>query len=169
MDLGPNVDILPPPIFTHMSLPFNYYYSQNPYVRTTEDGNTINTTAVKQVGYFISADDPAPTGPQLPPDVTDARTMEIIAQLEEAFRYRPVWTRRSLLNHLAGKLRNWNELKKYLNYTAYQFKGGPWRDGVVPYGIDPRTPNIPDPDVQIVQEEAAEPGPDMAVAPAIPA
>ncbi|UNI19661.1 tau 95 subunit of transcription factor TFIIIC, variant 2 [Purpureocillium takamizusanense] len=147
MDLGPNVDILPPPIFTHMSLPFNYYYSQNPYVRTTEDGNTINTTAVKQIGYFISADDPAPTGPQQPPDVTDSRTMEIIAQLEEAFQYRPVWTRRSLLNHMAGKLRNWNELKKYLNYTAYQFKGGPWRDGVVPYGIDPRT----DPKYRIYQ------------------
>lgn len=139
MDMGPNVDIIPPPLFTHMSLPFNYYYSQNPYVRTTEDGDTINTTAVKQVGYFIGADDPAPTGPQIPPDVTDARTMEIIAQLEEAFQDRPVWTRRSLLNHMAGQLRNWNELKKYLNYTAYQFKGGPWRDGVVPYGTDPRT------------------------------
>ncbi|KYK57272.1 Transcription factor IIIC, subunit 5 [Drechmeria coniospora] len=139
MDLRRNVDIIPPPIFTHMSLPFNYYYSQNPYVRNTADGGTINTTAVKQVGYFISAEDPAPTRPQHPPDVTDARTMEVIAQLEEAFQHRPVWTRRSLLNHLGGKLHNWNELKKYLNYTAYQFKGGPWRDGVVPYGIDPRT------------------------------
>jgi general transcription factor 3C polypeptide 5 (transcription factor C subunit 1) len=71
--------------------------------------------------------------------LTDLRTMEVIAQLEEAFQDRPVWTRRSLLNHLGGKLRNWNELKKYLNYVAYQFKGGPWRDGVVPYGVDPRS------------------------------
>ncbi|POR31041.1 Transcription factor tau subunit sfc1 [Tolypocladium paradoxum] len=138
-DAGPNVDIIPPPLFTHMSLPFNYNYSQNPYVRTTEDGDTINTTAVRQVGYFIGAEDPAPAGPQFPPDATDPRTMEIIAELEEAFQDRPVWTRRSLLNHLGGKLRNWNELKKYLNYAAYQFKGGPWRDGVVPYGLDPRT------------------------------
>ncbi|UKZ72743.1 hypothetical protein TrVFT333_000377 [Trichoderma virens FT-333] len=115
IDQDSNVDIIPPPIFTHMSLPFNYFYSQNPYVRLTEDGGTVNTTAVKQ--------------------------------LEEAFEDRPVWTRRSLLNHLAGKLRNWNELKKYLNYAAYQFKGGPWRDGVVPYGIDPRT----DPKYRIYQ------------------
>ncbi|KAH7246413.1 RNA polymerase III transcription factor IIIC subunit-domain-containing protein [Fusarium tricinctum] len=138
-DKGPNVDILPPPIFTHMSIPFNYQYSQNPYVRATEDGGTVNTTAVKQVGYFIGAEDPAPGGPQLEPDMTDPRMVEIMAELEAAFEERPVWTRRSLLNHLGGKLKNWNELKKYLNYAAYQFKGGPWRDGVVPYGIDPRT------------------------------
>ncbi|KAF4990400.1 hypothetical protein FGRMN_8535 [Fusarium graminum] len=138
-DKGPNVDILPPPIFTHMSIPFNYQYSQNPYVRATEDGGTVNTTAVKQVGYFIGAEDPSPAGPQLEPDMTDPRMVEIMAELEAAFEERPVWTRRSLLNHLGGKLKNWNELKKYLNYAAYQFKGGPWRDGVVPYGIDPRT------------------------------
>ncbi|KAJ4307999.1 tau 95 subunit of transcription factor TFIIIC [Fusarium piperis] len=138
-DKGPNVDILPPPMFTHMSLPFNYQYSQNPYVRATEDGGTVNTTAVKQVGYFIGAEDPSPASPQLAPDMTDPRMVEIMAELEAAFETRPVWTRRSLLNHLGGKLKNWNELKKYLNYAAYQFKGGPWRDGVVPYGIDPRT------------------------------
>lgn len=130
-----------------MSLPFNYFYSQNPYVRLTEDGGTVNTTAVKQVGHFIGTEDAAPAGPQIPPDMTDPRMVEVIAQLEEAFAFRPVWTRRSLLNHLAGKLRNWNELKKYLNYAAYQFKGGPWRDGVVPYGIDPRT----DPKYRIYQ------------------
>ncbi|KAK5993941.1 Transcription factor tau subunit sfc1 [Cladobotryum mycophilum] len=147
IDRGPNTDIIPPPLFTHMSLPFNYFYSQNPYVRTTETGETFNTTAVKQVGYFIGTEDPTPAEPQIPPDMADPRMVEVIAQLEEAFEDRPVWTRRSLLNHLAGKLRNWNELKKYLNYAAYQFKGGPWRDGVVPYGIDPRS----DPKYRIYQ------------------
>lgn len=147
IDMGPNVDILPPPMFTHMSLPFNYHYSQNPYVRATEDGGTVNTTAVKQVGYFIGAEDPSPERPQLAPDLTDPRMVEVMAELEAAFEVREVWTRRSLLNHLGGKLKNWNELKKYLNYAAYQFKGGPWRDGVVPYGIDPRT----DPKYRIYQ------------------
>lgn len=138
-DRPPNVDVLPPPIFTHMSLPFNYFYSQNPYVRTTEDGDTFNLTAVKQVGHFIGAEDPAPEGPQLAPDMTDPRMLEVMVQLEDAFQIRPVWTRRSLMNHLQGKLQSWNELKKYLNYAAYQFKGGPWRDSVVPYGLDPRS------------------------------
>ncbi|OAA38444.1 Transcription factor IIIC, subunit 5 [Beauveria brongniartii RCEF 3172] len=139
IDKSRNSDVIPPPLFTHMSLPFNYLYSQNPYVRTTADGGTVNVTAVKQVGYFISADEPTPTGPQEPPDVTDARFMEVLADLEAAFEDRPIWTRRSLLNHLGKKLDSWNELKKYLNYAAYQFKGGPWRDCVVPYGLDPRT------------------------------
>ncbi|KAM3470148.1 hypothetical protein MY5147_006585 [Beauveria neobassiana] len=139
IDKSRNSDVIPPPLFTHMSLPFNYFYSQNPYVRTTADGGTVNVTAVKQVGYFISADEPTPTGPQEPPDVTDARFMEVLADLEAAFEDRPIWTRRSLLNHLGKKLDSWNELKKYLNYAAYQFKGGPWRDCVVPYGLDPRT------------------------------
>lgn len=147
IDRPPNVDILPPPIFTHMSLPFNYFYSQNPYVRTTEDGDTFNLTAVKQVGHFIGAEDPAPLGPQIPPDMTDPRMLQVMADLEEAFQFRPIWTRRSLMNHLQGKLQSWHELKKYLNYAAYQFKGGPWRDSVVPYGIDPRT----DPKYRIYQ------------------
>lgn len=138
-DRGPNVEVLPPPIFTHMSLPFVYNYSQNPYVRTTEDGDVVNLTAVKQVGYFIGAEDPAPEGPQREPDMMNAEVVEIMAQLDQAFDDRPIWTRRALLNHLAGKLRNWNELKKYLNFSAYQFKGGPWRDAVVRYGVDPRT------------------------------
>ncbi|KFA79864.1 hypothetical protein S40288_03775 [Stachybotrys chartarum IBT 40288] len=138
-DVGPNVDVIPPPMFTHMRLPFNYAYSQNPYVRATADGDTINTTAVKHVGYFIGAEAPAPAGPQIQPDLADPHIVEIMAELEMAFQERPIWTRRSLLNHLGGKLRNWNELKKHLNYAAYQFKGGPWRDAVVQYGIDPRT------------------------------
>ncbi|KAG6041593.1 hypothetical protein E4U41_003330 [Claviceps citrina] len=146
-DRPPNVDILPPPIFTHMSLPFNYFYSQNPYVRTTEDGDTFNLTAVKQVGHFIGAEDAAPSGPQIAPDMTDPRMLQVMADLEEAFQSRSIWTRRSLMNHLQGKLQSWHELKKYLNYAAYQFKGGPWRDSVVPYGLDPRT----DPKYRIYQ------------------
>lgn len=147
VDTGPNVDVLPPPVFTHMNLPFNYQYSQNPYVRTTKDGSTYNATAVKQIGHFIGAEDPIPAGPQHPPDMTDVRTVELMADLEMAFDERPVWTRRSLMNYLGDRLRNWNELKTCLHYTAYQFKGGPWRDTVVPYGLDPRT----DPKYRIYQ------------------
>ena len=134
-------------MFTHMALPFNYSFAQNPYVRATGDGGTVNLTAVKQVGYFIGVDDPAPDGPQHPPNLTDPRVVEVMAHLDEAFQERPVWTRRSLLNHLGDNVKSWNELKKHLNYAAYQFKGGPWRDSVVPYGVDPRT----DPKYRIYQ------------------
>ncbi|KAJ3503891.1 hypothetical protein NM208_g16420 [Fusarium decemcellulare] len=40
-DTGPNVDILPPPMFTHMSLPFNYQYSQNPKLDTSLEPRTL--------------------------------------------------------------------------------------------------------------------------------
>lgn len=137
-DKGPKVDVIPPPVLTHMSLPFNYAYTQNPYVRVTKDGGTFNATALKQVGYFIPAEAPTPTAPQHAPNMSDPRVVEALAELEQAFATRPLWTRRALLNHLTGKLRSWNELKKHLSYVAYQFKGGPWRDAVCPYGLDPR-------------------------------
>lgn len=146
-DKGPNVDIIPPPVLTHTHLPFNYAYTQNPYVRVTKDGRTFNATALKQIGYFIAADAPAPTGPQHPPNLTDPRVVEALDELERAFAQRPLWTRRALMNHLGGKLRSWNELKKHLGYMAYQFKGGPWRDVVCPYGLDPRD----DPQYRIYQ------------------
>lgn len=141
------MDIIPPPVLTHMSLPFNYAYTQNPYVRVTKDGTTFNATALRQVGYFIAADAPTPTGPQHPPNLTDSRVVEALDELDQAFAERPLWTRRALMNHLGGKLRSWNELKKHLSYVAYQFKGGPWRDVVCPYGLDPRS----DPKYRIYQ------------------
>ena len=148
-DKGPGVDVLPPPVFTHQGLPFNYFYQQNPYVRHDEDGQTFNATAVKHVGHFIAADDPTPMAPQHAPDMTDARTVEVLADLEAAFADRPIWTRRALMNHLrqGNQIRSENELKNYLNYAAYQFKGGPWRDSVMPYGFDPRN----DPQYRIYQ------------------
>lgn len=149
VDKGPLIDIIPPPVFTHQSLPFNYFYQQNPYVRHTEDGHTFNATAVKHVGHFVGADDPTPMAPQLQPDMSDPRMVEAMADLEAAFAERPIWTRRALINHLrkGGRMRTWNELKLYLNYAAYQFKGGPWRDSVMPYGFDPRI----DPQYRIYQ------------------
>ena len=146
-DTGANVDIIPPPSFTHMPLPFNYLYSQNPYVRVTESGETINQTAAKLVGYFIGVNEATPSGPQELPNPRDLRMKEVIGHMESLFQTRPIWTRRAILNSLEGKVRSWNELKKYLNYAAYQFKGGPWRDSVIPYGLDPRT----DPKYRIYQ------------------
>ena len=122
-----------------MPLPFIYQYSQNPYVRTTEDGETINVTAVKVIGYFVGAEEPAPTGPQTQPNMNNPQVVRILAEIKKLFEERPIWTRRSLMNRLGSKISTWNELRRHLNYVAYQFKGGPWRDAVIPYGLDPRT------------------------------
>jgi general transcription factor 3C polypeptide 5 (transcription factor C subunit 1) len=126
-------------MFTNISLPFNYAYSQNPYVHNVGGDETVNITLPNLISTLISADDPAPTAPRAEPDMMNVRTVEIIAELEEAFDERPIWTRRALLNRIGRVLPTWNEARKYTSYVSYQFKGGPWRDAMVKYGIDPRT------------------------------
>ncbi|WDK12468.1 hypothetical protein CGRA01v4_03747 [Colletotrichum graminicola] len=144
VDKGPNVDIIPPPVWTPMTLPFIYNYSQNPYVRSELDhaGQTklINTQLPTLIGYFLKADQyPIPDGPQTPYDGTDEEVTHCIARMQEAMQERPIWTRRSLMNKLGSIVRNANVMKRCVGYVGYQFRGGPWRDAIIKYGIDPRT------------------------------
>ncbi|GKT84588.1 RNA polymerase III transcription factor [Colletotrichum tofieldiae] len=144
VDKGPNVDIIPPPVWTPMTLPFIYNYSQNPYVRSELDhaGQTklINTQLPTLIGYFLKADQyPIPDGPQTPYDGTDEEVTHCIARMQEAMEERPIWTRRSLMNKLGSIVRNANVMKRCVGYVGYQFRGGPWRDAIIKYGIDPRT------------------------------
>ena len=143
IDTHANTDVIPPPKFTHMTLPFNYAYEQNPFVQAVKDPSgeeqVVNTTAPSLVGSFIAATDPTPSAPDRLPDLTDPLTAEVITAVEEAFEARPIWTRRSLLDHLGPRLKNWGPLKRFIGYAAYQFKGGPWRDALMPYGLDPRS------------------------------
>lgn len=144
VDKGPDVDIIPPPVWTPMTLPFIYNYSQNPYVRSELDhtGETklINTQLPTLIGYFLKADQyPIPTGPQMPYDGTDEEVTTCIAKMEEAMEERPIWTRRSLLNKLGSIVRNANVMKRCVGYVGYQFRGGPWRDAIIKYGVDPRS------------------------------
>ncbi|PKS05306.1 hypothetical protein jhhlp_008679 [Lomentospora prolificans] len=151
IDSGPKSDIMPPPKFTHMTLPFNYAYEQNPFVHAIKgdegEEQVVNTTAPALVGCFIAATDPTPPAPNRLPNLLDPLTAEVITAVEEAFEARPIWTRRSLLNYLGPRLKNWGPLKRFLGYAAYQFKGGPWRDALMPYGLDPRS----DPKYRIYQ------------------
>ncbi|TDZ68428.1 Transcription factor tau subunit sfc1 [Colletotrichum trifolii] len=144
VDKGPNVDIIPPPVWTPMTLPFIYNYSQNPYVRSEMDhaGQTklINTQLPTLIGYFLKADQyPIPEGPQTPYDGSDEEVTACIAKMQEAMDERPIWTRRSLLNKLGSIVRNANVMKRCVGYVGYQFRGGPWRDAIIKYGVDPRS------------------------------
>ncbi|KAF6819137.1 RNA polymerase III transcription factor [Colletotrichum sojae] len=144
VDKGPNVDIIPPPVWTPMTLPFIYNYSQNPYVRSELDhaGQTklINTQLPTLIGYFMKADQyPIPDGPQTPYDGNDEEVITCIGKMKEAMEERPIWTRRSLLNKLGSIVRNANVMKRCVGYVGYQFRGGPWRDAIIKYGVDPRT------------------------------
>ncbi|KAK1655229.1 RNA polymerase III transcription factor IIIC subunit-domain-containing protein [Colletotrichum phormii] len=143
VDKGPNVDIVPPPVWTPMTLPFIYNYSQNPYVRTeldqTGQAQLINTQLPTLIGYFLKADQyPIPPGPQTPYDGSDEEVTYCIARMLEAMEERPIWTRRSLMNKLGSVVRNANVMKRCVGYVGYQFRGGPWRDAIIRYGVDPR-------------------------------
>jgi hypothetical protein len=76
---GPDIDLIPPPNFTPMTLPFSYNYSQNPYTKEVSPGGSsplgseaeddeynrvVNVTSrVPAAGYFIAHDEyPVPSG-----------------------------------------------------------------------------------------------------------
>ncbi len=172
-----NVDIMPPPFFTSMNLPFPYHYTQNIYTKRIEDtaplpaghlsedeeyDRVVNVTVrPPPIGYFIRHDEyPAPTKPHYEPDMSDPQIAMIITEMRKAMDERPIWTRRGMWNRLAAKFeaiedpkkgalgpRSGALIKHCLPFVGYQFKGGPWRDAMVRYGVDPRS----DPKYRIYQ------------------
>ncbi|KAL4904468.1 hypothetical protein BDW74DRAFT_179045 [Aspergillus multicolor] len=150
-----NVDLIPPPSFSHGDIPFHYFYRQNPTVRQTLDkaGNltTINTQkSTKVLTHLVPYDiNPVPQGPRpnLPPieslDPTLKETINIILKL---FESRPAWSRRALRNNLTSMEQRY-ALRHAVPYAGYIFRSGPWRDAIIAFGHDPRK----DPNSRIYQ------------------
>lgn len=95
-------------------------------------------------GYFIRYNEfPAPARPRVPPDLSDPHVAAVMAELRRAMEERPVWTRRSMFNRLSSAVstlpKSGNIIKHCIQYAGYQFRGGPWRDSLVRYGVDPRS------------------------------
>ncbi|KAL2118401.1 hypothetical protein VTJ04DRAFT_8061 [Mycothermus thermophilus] len=165
IETGKDIDLIPPPYFTPISLPFPYNYSQNPHTKEisppapgsmSEDQEwerVVNITSrLTAAGYFIAHDEyPVPSAPRRPPDMSDPQVAAIITEMRLAMDERPIWTRRSMWNRLGAKFaelpKNGGLVRHCLQYAGYQFKGGPWRDALVKYGVDPRS----DPKYRIYQ------------------
>lgn len=168
IESGTNIDLIPPPYFTPITLPFSYNYAQNPHTKEikpgpsdaagdlSEDqeyGRVVNITSrAPAAGYFIAHDEyPVPSGPRREPDMSDPQVAAIITEMRQAMEERPIWTRRSMWNRLGAKFaelpKNGGLVRHCLQYAGYQFKGGPWRDALVKYGLDPRS----DPKYRIYQ------------------
>ncbi|KAK4657311.1 tau 95 subunit of transcription factor TFIIIC [Podospora pseudocomata] len=165
IETGKDIDLIPPPYFTPMSLPFSYGYNQNPHTKELASGGSklvpdgvddnsdeddeyarvVNVTARgPAAGYFIAQDEyPVPTAPKKQPDMTDPQIAAIINEMRAAMEERPIWTRRSMWNRLGAKFaelpKNGGLVRHCLQFAGYQFKGGPWRDALVKYGLDPRS------------------------------
>ena len=138
-----DLDMLPPPKFAPVTLPFNYGYRQNVGVTVVEDGKggskLVNTkTGPKLYSITISADDPSPTGPlkelEGPPDKPTQECLDVLTKL---FDERPIWSRRALEYHVPAHLQK--SIKSTLPRISYSFRGGPWRSTAVKFGVDPRS------------------------------
>ncbi|KAI9370621.1 RNA polymerase III transcription factor IIIC subunit-domain-containing protein [Aspergillus egyptiacus] len=141
-----NVDLIPPPSFSHGDIPFNYFYRQNPTVRQTLDtsGNitTINTQqAAKVLTHLVPYDIPVvPSAPRpsCPPiETLDPVLRETISIVLALFQDRPAWTRRGVRNALKTVEQRY-ALRHAVPYAGYIFRSGPWRDAIVRFGHDPR-------------------------------
>ncbi|KAI1733530.1 hypothetical protein F4680DRAFT_398767 [Xylaria scruposa] len=141
---NPGLEIIPPPHFTDKVIGFNYNYEQNPGIidqGLDEEGETrlINRQGRNKFsyGHFIHHDAfPAPDRPRMDGEAQKVPE-SLTQQLREAMEKRPIWTRRAIVNQVRG---NYTEsvLKVALQLMGYQFRGGPFRDAIVKYGIDPR-------------------------------
>ncbi|KAJ1329620.1 general transcription factor 3C polypeptide 5 (transcription factor C subunit 1) [Microdochium nivale] len=147
MTSKPGDDIIPPPHFTDRTVPFFYQYEQNPLVRIEGAGDDGEPLFVNVQGkniltysHFIPTDHfPVPDRPRRLETETAAPVKEsVLRPIQEAFEERPIWTRRALSNRLRGLVTE-NQMKIGIPLVGYQFRGGPWRDAVIKYGIDPRS------------------------------
>ncbi|KAI1952716.1 tau 95 subunit of transcription factor TFIIIC [Ophidiomyces ophidiicola] len=142
-----NVDITPPPSFSHTDLPFQYMYRQNPSVKqsinTSGETTTMNTQRISKVlTHLVPCDiDSVPTQPheQLPPrESLSSELKDTIRTLEKILDERPAWTRRGLRNQLTSSEQKY-ALRTAVPYVGYIFRSGPWRDAILKFGYDPRT------------------------------
>ncbi|KAI0196734.1 RNA polymerase III transcription factor IIIC subunit-domain-containing protein [Xylaria flabelliformis] len=141
---NPGLEIIPPPHFTDKVIGFNYNYEQNPGIidqGLDEEGETrlINRQGRNKFsyGHFIHHDAfPAPDRPRMEGEAQKVPE-SLTQQLREAMELRPIWTRRAIVNQVRGSYTE-SVLKVALQLMGYQFRGGPFRDAIVKYGIDPR-------------------------------
>lgn len=145
VDLSRNQEFIPPPHYSDKIVSFNYNYEQNPYIRPqghdeTGEVRLVNTQGRKKMsyGWFIHHDTfPVPRGPRKMHDETHETLHNLVEKVRKAMEERPIWTRRGLMNHLGGKFLE-SQLRIAIQIAGYQFKGGPWRDAIIRYGVDPR-------------------------------
>jgi general transcription factor 3C polypeptide 5 (transcription factor C subunit 1) len=140
----PNEQLIPPPVMTDHPLPFNWGYHQNPTIKTSIDPTTgaktlTNTSAPAKLGTLYISHTVASVPTQAPPVPTeDIFLLNLVTSLREALNERPIWTRRALSNRLRDHPSLYL-LKPAIQYIGYQFRGGPWRDAIIRYGVDPRS------------------------------
>ena len=144
----PDEDLVPPPTFTNVTIPFPYSYKQNPGVTRTVDAATGAATLVgpprvpgiliQRIAYDAPSVPQAPAADLAPVASLSPAAQRLVTQVRARMAERPVWSRRALRNVLQA--RDWDQRgRRILQYAGYEFRSGPWRDLTVRFGVDPRT------------------------------
>jgi general transcription factor 3C polypeptide 5 (transcription factor C subunit 1) len=104
----------------------------------TGTSKLINKTKYRPIEVELlrnDADSIPHDAPELPTD--DPDLLNLVLELQKAMEERPIWTRRALTNRV-GFSPTLHLLRAALHYVGYQFTGGPFRDCLIRYGLDPR-------------------------------
>lgn len=142
-----NEDLLPPPGFARQAIPFRYAYQKNLASRTFVDADGeakyLNVHKPPQIfSVTISMRDlntPTSPSPDLPPvSSLHSVTRKIIEQGKVIFEERPICTRRAFKNQLNFRPQAFY-VREAIQYLGYLFRGGPWRDTIIRWGVDPRS------------------------------
>ncbi|RDL36349.1 uncharacterized protein BP5553_05701 [Venustampulla echinocandica] len=139
-----NDEFMPPPAMSSQSLPFNWGWHQNPHVQPEIDETTgkevlRNRSKAKKAMVDYLAYDAASiphTHPYGMPE--DADLQALVGEIEAVMEERPIWTRRALTNRVANSPFLY-QIRHAFRYVGYQFRGGPWRDAIIKFGVDPRS------------------------------
>ncbi|EON62941.1 hypothetical protein W97_02167 [Coniosporium apollinis CBS 100218] len=154
--MRPAVDVGPPAVFSPLTIPFDYGYRQNPFVKfSKDDAGRLTVTHLygrlhrTMVGTCAWNQTPVLSGP-LNPLEPEAKLEKSLSKTLRELRAkvtseRPIWTRRALHNQFPRNQRD--NLKLVYPYVFYSFKDGPWSNAMIPYGLDPRS----DPKYRIYQ------------------
>ncbi|KAK9899970.1 hypothetical protein P389DRAFT_165068 [Cystobasidium minutum MCA 4210] len=153
-DFEHNLHLLPPPVFSRLTLPQIYAYRANPLsipATVTKPDGTEVTRLINKGKYkgvlpvtisFATPTSEVPTGPtkamesKLTKNPAEADTIERLAKL---FEERPVWSRNALLNTLSKQEdARLSHFKTALPFVSWSFSDGPFRDSCIRFGYDPR-------------------------------
>uniref|UniRef100_A0A8C5R391 General transcription factor 3C polypeptide 5 n=1 Tax=Leptobrachium leishanense TaxID=445787 RepID=A0A8C5R391_9ANUR len=150
---------IPPPIFSRLDNPVDYYYRPNVSHRdgfqlpTVSSENLIGLSRARRPhnAIFVNFEDAElPTKPHQAAEkawrklCTNALDSKAEEEMKRLFEIRPIWSRSAIKANISLHP---DKLKMLLPFVAYYMLTGPWRSLWVRFGYDPRK----SPDAKIYQ------------------
>ncbi|KAF2743551.1 hypothetical protein M011DRAFT_489681 [Sporormia fimetaria CBS 119925] len=142
---GPDLEQPMPVSAEYLQMPVHYAYKfqQNQFVKYTADSKgEVNIQKRHTVNgyYFIDMNAksvPTKPKPNLPPeDTLTPYVQRMIADIRAQLEERPIITRQILYNRIGWDKRD--RIREAAVFCGYFFTGGPWREALVRWGVDPR-------------------------------